>query len=117
MTAREVRVSGTRSGTEWKERKPNWKVAKESFDAVVSGRVTPDLQEGTWNADEEVMTGLVYNFGGKYQCALEGKPIWDKESEYTKKSEKTTSRSGADADLERPQVRQKFSSCDMSVIH
>ena len=85
MTAREVRVSGTRSGTEWKERKPNWKVAKESFDAVVNGRVTPDLQEGTWDADEEVMTGLVYNFGGKYQCALEGKPIWDKESEYTKK--------------------------------
>ena len=31
------------------------------------------------------MTGLVYSLGGKYFCALTGKPIDDKESEYAKK--------------------------------
>ena len=35
------------------------------IDAVVNGRMTPVLQEGTWHADEETMTGLVWSTAGK----------------------------------------------------
>ena len=55
-------------------------------EAVVNGRMTPVIQEDTWNEEEEVMTGHVCNLGGQYCCALTMKPISDKESEYAKKS-------------------------------
>ena len=64
VTARGVRVSGTRSGTNWKKRKPNWFGWKE-VTGVIDASETPVFQESTWNEDEEAMVGLVYSFGGK----------------------------------------------------
>ena len=60
------------------------------IDAVVHGRV----EEDTWNEDEEVTTGLVYNLQRYYFCALTGEPIGDKESECAKKRGKTKLFSG-----------------------
>ena len=37
-----------------------------------------DAVVSTWDENEEARTGLVYNLGGTYFCALTGKPIGDK---------------------------------------
>ena len=48
----------------------------------VNGKETPVFQESTWDAEEESMIGLIYSLDGKYPCALTGKSIEVKDSEY-----------------------------------
>ena len=56
VTARGVRVSGTRSGTKWKKRRPVRMERSEGvIDAVVNGRVTPVFQEDTCQPRRELL--------------------------------------------------------------
>ena len=41
--------------------------------------------ERSWDEEKESTTGLICSFGGKHFCALTGKSIADKDSEYAKK--------------------------------
>ena len=52
----------------------------------VNGKETPVFQESTWDAEEESMIGLIYSLDGKYPCALAGKSIEVKDSEYACKA-------------------------------
>ena len=72
---------------------------KGVINAVVYGSVIPVFQEDTWNEDEDVMTGLIYNLGEKLNQ--------DKESEYVKKSSPRRLREGVLNSSESDKQRRK----------